>query len=231
MTKNFRLYKFGKRRNIYNLAHHGKLYLTPASAYSDKSLSKGAFDDEELQLIQSLPEDVKFELLCPDTGRVIEELEVDGAGEMSFLSGTNYYVFCMTYIYHPDFYDEFDADTCLVITDPDRYINQACKSIMNELPDWTINAGSVRYKSKNDVFNMDNGYRDIFYGKSDEYRHQREIRIVCAPPKSILNLLPITVDIGNLYGYSFITGIEDSNKMVESEYSNALGSPFSFKES
>lgn len=32
--------------------------------------------------------------------------------------------------------------------------------------------------------------------------------------------------IGDLYGYTFITGIESPDNMIESEYSNALGSLF-----
>ena len=37
------------------------------------------------------------------------------------------------------------------------------------------------------------------------------------------------INIGNLYGYTFISGIENPDQMIESEYTNAMGSPFKGK--
>jgi len=222
-----RLYKFGKRNRICNLIHKGQLCLTPASQYGEDGLSKGAFDPEELSFKQTLPEGAKFEAFCGKTGRSKGNFDVVGESLCEAYSETNYYVFCMAYQYLHEFYKEFDADSCLVIVDPDRFINQACKSIMKSLPGWFINAGTVRYKSKKVFYSLWPSYDDIFYGKdSDSYGHQYEIRIVCVPPEPIKKLSRKIVSIGNLYGYTFITGVERPNSMIESEHSNALGSPF-----
>jgi hypothetical protein len=190
-------------------------------------LPKGVFDPGELRFEQSLPEDVELEAFSGKTGQSKGKLEIVSSGPLIAESETNYYVFCMCHRYLHGFYKEFKADTCLVITDPDRFINQACKSIMKELPDWFVNAGTVRYRSKKCFYTMWPSYDDILYGKDgEEFGHQFEIRIVCVPPEPIMNLKTRIVNIENLHGYTFITGIESPNHMIESEYTNALGSPF-----
>jgi hypothetical protein len=226
-SANLRLYRFSTRQRICDLAHEGLLYLNPATQFGEKGLSKGAFDPEELSLSQTIPPGTTLEVLSRKTGEWKELEEPINFGQLTAESDTNYYVFCMTYQYTHRFYTEFNADTCLVITNPDRFINQAGKCLRKELPGWLVNAGTVRYRSKKAFYSLYPSYRDIFYNKdAEEFMHQYEVRIVCAPPKRILDLEAKVIRIGNLYGYTFITGIEDPKRMIESEYSNALGSPF-----
>lgn len=143
-----RLYRFGERTHICNSIHRGELCLNPATIYGEKELSKGALDHDELQFVQTLPVGVEFEAFCGNTGKSKGKYDIVNVGPLTAFSETNYYVFCMSYRYHQEFYKEFKADTCLVTTDPDRFINQACKSIMKVLPSWFVNAGTVSYKSK-----------------------------------------------------------------------------------
>lgn len=225
-----RLYRFGRRSHICDLIHRGELCLSPATTYGEEGLPKGAFDPCELEFEQMLPKGVEFEAFCGKTGKSKGKLEVINVSPLTAYSETNYYVFCMSYRYLHDFYKEFKVDTCLVITDPDRFINQACKSIIKALPGWFVNAGTVLYRSKKSFYTIWPRYNDIFYGKdSDEFAHQFEIRILCVPPEPIMKLERKIINIGNLHGYTFITGIENPDHMIESEYSNALGSPFKCK--
>jgi len=224
--KDLRLYKFGERMNIHGLAHRGNLYLSPASKYADRSYGAGVFDPHELVLEQRLPQEIEFEAFDGKTGESKGTLKPLSVGPMVATLQSNYYVFCMTYRYSTDLYAEFNADTCLVITDPDRFMNQACKAIMAALPGWAVDAGTARYRSPSAFYSMYPTNQDVYYGKRAEYSHQREIRIVCTPPSPIRTLDPKIVCIGDLYGYTFITGIESPDNMIESEYSNAFGSPF-----
>lgn len=225
-----RLYRFGKRNHICDLIHKGELCLNPGTTYGEEDLSKGAFDPGELEFEQTLPEGVEFEAFCGKTGKSKGKLEVIDVSPLKAYSETNYYVFCMSYRYLHEFYKEFKADTCLIITDPDRFINQTCKSIIKELPGWFVNAGTVSYRSKKSFYTMWPSYNDIFYGKdSEDFAHQFEIRIICVPPEPIMKLERKIINIGNLHGYTFITGIENPDHMIESEYSTALGSPFKCK--
>jgi hypothetical protein len=225
-----RLYKFGERRNIHSLAHRGNLYLSPASKYADENLGAGVYDPNELVLEQRLPEGVEFEVFDRKTSESKGILKPVSLGPMVAELQSNYYVFSMSYRYGTDLYAEFNADTCLVIADPDRFINQACKAIMAALPGWAVDAGTVRYRNPTAFYSLYPVNQDVYYGKRDEYRRQCEIRIVCTPPSPIPSLDPRVVCIGNLYGYTFITGVESPGKMIESEYSNALGSPFKYEE-
>lgn len=225
-----RLYRFGKRDHICDLVHRGELCLNPATTYAENGLSKGAFDPSELEFEQTLSKGVEFEAFCGRTGKSKGKMEVVNVSPLTAYSETNYYLFCMSYRYLHEFYEEFKADTCLVVADPDRFINQACKSIMNVLTGWHVSAGTTFYRPKKSFTTMWPSYNDIFYGKDgDEFAHQFETRIVCVPPEPIMELERKIVNIGNLHGYTFITGVEDPNHMIESEYSNALGSPFKCK--
>ncbi len=225
MSADLRLYRFSTRQHICDLAHEGLLYLNPATKFGEDGLSKGAFDPEELRFSQTIPPGTTLEVFCGKTGNSKGVIEPISFGPLTAESDTNYYVFCMAYQYMFEFYAEFNADTCLVIADPDRFMNQACQCIMKELPGWLVNAGTVRYRSKKAFYSMYPSYHDISYNKeAEEFKHQYEVRIVCVPPKPMLNLKPIVVQIGNLYGYTFITGLEDPERMIESEHSNALGS-------
>ena len=227
---NLKLYRFSTRKYICDLMHKGDLCLNPATKYGEKGLSKGAFDPNELKFAQTLPDGIKFEAFCGKTGKSKGILDVIKADPLIAESETNYYVFCMTYNYLKSMYCEFEADTCLVIADPDKFINHVCKSIMKDLPGWFVNAGTVSYRSKKAFYTLWPEYDDIFYGKeTTSYTHQYEIRIVCVPPEPIKTLSKKIINIGDLHGYTYITGIENPDKMIESEHSNAIGSPFKCK--
>lgn len=226
-----RLYKYGKRQHMCSLVHQGQLYLSPATKYDDKSLSPGAYDPKELILEQRLPEGIKLEAFDRKTGKSKGELHPVHVGPAIAQLETDYYVFCMSYRYGLDLYEEFSseeskADTCVVIADPDRFITQAGKAIMRALPDWAVDAGTARYRSLNSFFGMYPTNQDIYYEKTVDHVHQAEIRIVCTPPKPVPRLEPMIVEMGNLYGYTYITGIEAPDWMIEAEHSEALGLPF-----
>lgn len=98
---------------------------------------------------------------------------------------------------------------------------------MNELPGWFVNVGTVSYRSKKSFYTMWPNYNDVFYGKdSDEFGDQYEIRIICVPPDPVMEIERKIVNIGNLQGHTFITGIENPDHMIESGYTNALESSF-----
>ncbi len=225
--ENLRLYRFGKREHICDLIHNGKLCLNPATTYAEEGLSKGAFDPEELRFEQELPESATFEAFSKESGESKGIIDVVNSSPMVSLSDYNYYVFCMTYKYMFDFYDEFHADTCLIINDPDRFVNQACKKIMKEIPGWLINAGTVHYKSRNAFYAFNPSYHDINYTKDAEnFSHQCEIRIVCFPPEPVMNLERQIIDIGDLCEYTYITGTENPKHIIKSKYSKSSYSPF-----
>ncbi len=225
--ENIRLYRFGKRKHICDLVHNGKLCLNTATTYGEEGHSKGAFDPEELIFEQKLPEAATFEAFSKVSGKSKGVIDVVNTSPLISISDYNYYVFCMTYKYMFEFYDEFDADTCLVISDPDRFINQACRSIMKEMPGWLINAGTVRYKSKNTFYTLNPSYHDINYSKdSDDFSHQCEIRIVCFPPEPIMNLERRIIEIDHLCEYTYITGIENPKHIIKSKHSKSVYSPF-----
>ena len=223
-----RLYRFGKRAHICDLVHDGRLCLNPATTYANNALPMGAFDPGELELVQTMPQGTRFEVFSRD-GRPKGTLNTIGSIRATSKLETNYYVFCMSYRYGVDQYTRFDADTCLVFTDPDRFINQACKAIMRRLPGWAVDAGTVWYHSADNFFSLRPLRQDIYYNKPLQNYPQNEIRIVCSPPRSefTYELERLFVLIGDLHGYTFLASAEYPDRLIESEHSQAWGSPVS----
>ena len=226
-TNDLRLYRFSKRQYICELAHYGRLCLNPATTYARSGLSMGAYDPSELRLTQRLSPATRFEVFARDTGRSKGQLEFMGDITATAQLETNYYVFCMSSRYGVDQYARFNADTCLVIADPDRFINQACKVIMQILPGWAVDAGTVRYRSSENFFSLRPLNQDVYYHKQSDYHAQNEVRIVCSPPRGdyTYDLQPLIVGIGNLHGYTYLASSTLPDRMIKTQHSEALGSP------
>ena len=150
--------------------------------------------------MQELPPTTRLEAFTRD-GKPKGDLEVIGSITATVELETNYYVFCMSHRYDVRFYTEFNADTCLVIADPDRFINQACKAIAKRLPGWAIDAGAVRYRSPTEFFSLKPLNQHIYYNKDSDQHWQTEVRIVCSPPRREYThrLEQLFVNIGNLH--------------------------------
>lgn len=222
-----KLYRFSKRQHIRALVEVGEIYLSPASRFSGTDSSNGAYDPTELYIDQTIPAEATWELFDGKTGVAKGPLPVLKAGPMRSQSDKDYYVFCMSYRYTHALYREFEADTCLIIRDPDRFINQVGLGLHRQLPGWAINAGTVSYLPPQVLYEHGPTYQDIFYAKPWSYRNQCEVRIVCSPPGEIPKLEPIKIQIGTVADYTAITGIERPDLLLESrDWINSWASPF-----
>lgn len=222
------LYKFSKRMHIRDLVEKGEVYLSPASRFSGNHLSKGAHDPTELYIEERLPDNVEWEVFDGRNGASKGLLQGAKWGPLRSQSDKDYYVFCMSYRYDAALYAEFEADTCLIIRDPDRFINQVGLALRRELPGWSIDAGTVLYLPDKAFFSRHPTYHEIFYTKPSTYRHQCEIRIVCSPATLVPKLQPRTIYAGSIADYTAVSGVERADLLMDSlDWLNAWASPFS----
>lgn len=112
------LVKYGKCKYLRPLFEEGLLKIKPASSYDDSSLNP-AIKDSELELnIYSNPSKIKIRLLDKITKKPKKEIKPIGKVTHTFYSKTDYYVFCLSSVYDPRLFGDFESDACLIINQP-----------------------------------------------------------------------------------------------------------------
>jgi hypothetical protein len=98
----------------------GQIRIAPASGYRDPSLNDAVRDDE-----------LSFEniarpgaTLMVSKSREGPSVPVGGIYDIRVKSTlpTDYFVYCMAYSARPRLFGDFDADACVVVTDPKEFV-------------------------------------------------------------------------------------------------------------
>ena len=225
MKEKITLYKFGKREHIIALAEQGKLFLNLASKFADSRYSKGAFDAGELILNQTIPIETEFQAFSKD-GKKKGKFKAISPSPMTIGPVPDALLFCSSFVYNKDLYNEFEADSCLIIEDADRFVNQACKAIMNSIEGSYVDAGSVHYKYEEELYSLDFKNQHVYYNKPAKYAHQKEMRIV-ATVHNKSELRPTTVYIASIADYCKFTGVELPDSCIDAiDYARSWASPW-----
>lgn len=177
------LVKYGSHRFLRAALEDGVIRISPASSYDDPSLNAARRDQElERGLI-----DPAFELTAT-LGPMGEKFSADDRNlyATTVQSATNYYVFCLAAGYELRLFDDFEADACLVITDPDRFARGLGDAAARQLPGWLYRCACVRYV---DSVQRISGAQAInreefapFFCKDFRYSYQKEVRAAWLPP-------------------------------------------------
>jgi hypothetical protein len=188
------LFRFSKLKYLKPLIDHGELTIFPAAKYADPSLLRSQRDDELARTI-----------LADGTNAVIEHVDrkgvrrrIPGVGSVKYTmsSHTNYYAWFTTTAYDPRFFDDFDADACLIIHDANVFTNRLLRAVRDVLPLWVGAEMLVRY------FDPLHGEGEVLSGfeKDFAYAYQREYRFIWDPASLDIAavLPPLEVKLGCL---------------------------------
>ena len=188
------LVKYGKLKYLQPAFDSGKIRIAPASFYSDPSLNR-AIRDSELEIsIYSHPTNPKLIL---DVGTDVLKASIRPAGNVIHIlkSPTNYYVYCLAADYSYRMFGDFEADACLIINRPQRFINKLIDVVERKLHNLKGFATSVTYI---DPINTSKEELDIFFCKHFRYTYQKEYRVIWLPPYAEMSLEPFEIEIGSL---------------------------------
>ena len=192
------LYKYGKKLFLEKLLYSGSILLRPASFYADSSLNTAIRDDEltRFYILNSNYAEINFKIKnqsenhCISNGYYIKNFETD------------YYIFCVTSKFEPRLFNDFEAESCLVIKQPNVFISK----IKNILP--------------NNIFKFE--YQDIAYfdplldnplsvtipfSKNFKYSYQNEYRMAFIPYEKKENFDSLNVNIGSIVDFAEIIDI------------------------
>ena len=107
----------------------------------------------------------------------------------------SYYVSCFARNLSLRLFADFEADCCLVITNPERFGVRFIDAVKGRLPKWGILPTFVEYI---DPLNPSNSWDKIYETKHFRYAYQREFRFAIVPPTPQTVLDPFFLELGNL---------------------------------
>ena len=194
------LIKFGEYDHMRNLFENGKFKIAPASSYSDPSLNHAIYDNE-LMLDQYIRgEEVWFKYPDKKSGEIKNMKPV---GDVAISTGlkTDYYVYCMTHTLKDRLFNDFSADSCVIIRDLSEFSNRLEAAVQSQLSDWSMCSRSVEYIDPYDagLRLSENPTLDLFFSKHFRYWYQQEYRFVWIPITCMPNNLePFQIELGSL---------------------------------
>jgi hypothetical protein len=192
-----RLFKFGDRRWLSALLKDGELRISPASAYDDPSLAPAIADDElSVELAAAaLEDDIMF--LDPFKQRLSDVFGEHVFAPHRLTMRTNYYVWCTSFALRLRMFDDFKADSVLVIRDPGEFTRRLVEQIRDPLHGWRVIPCAVHYF---DPYHPTKAAHTVFASKHIRYLYQEEFRYVFLPPDPKDRLEPLTLKLGSLLG-------------------------------
>jgi len=198
------LVKYGSAQYLRSGLKYGTFRISPANSYNDPSLNAARRDDELERLLVDTAVDTTslFGPLAetmPPEDRALYTRPVQ--------SVSDYYIFCLAMGWNVRLFNDFNADACLVITDPKRFIRALGEAAKGQLPDWRFCCKPVTYiDSVQDLrfLRVRTEARFApFFCKDFRYLHQKEVRAVWLPPDPAarLDLGHIFITLGSLEEY------------------------------
>ena len=192
------LIKLGKFHHMDDLLQKGSIRIAPASSYSDPSLNPATQDDE-----------LKFDRILRGSDVTITVVESAAGGDKHNAKrlrpigevvrttslATDYYVYCMTHSLTYRLFEDFEADSCVIIRDPVQFCCRLLTAVKAQLPNW---AGSHRPVEYIDPY-LHKGELDLIFGKHFRHWYQSEYRFAWVPetgPQTQLE--PLFVEVGSL---------------------------------
>ncbi len=179
------LFKFGKQRWLESMIEQGSIRFAPASSYRDPSLNAAIQDDE-----------LGFTYYPGKSGPPLGKLpRPAGADWVHVRHPSNYYVQCLSGRFAPRLFDDFEADSCLIIYDGKEFGRRVLPSLEAKFPGWFVTAFGMTYI---DPDNPGDEPINLPAAKHMKYIYQQEQRILCHPRTPMQNLAAINIEVGPL---------------------------------
>ncbi len=161
-------FKFGKAEHLEPMLSEGRVRIFPASA-CDSLLTVAQRDSELKRSIIIDSDELKFE--HTDSDGIRHPIHFTGPLEISS-KFQDYYLWCMSTSFDPRLFDDFRADSCLIIHDGQKFIDRMYAAMAQTLPDWDGVTVLVHYfdpvRPRDEVVSP--LHKDFSYAYQREYR-------------------------------------------------------------
>lgn len=194
------IYKYSKYEYNQESLKFGRFRIAPASYYKDSSLNYAINDDELIMEIHRHPKNISITNISNGSiinpiSNIIEKYELK----------TNYYVQCFSSQYTYREYDDFEADSCLIIYDVDKFISKVREVFFKQKLNFDFYCDSVDYIDPL----KPTLEPTVFFSKHFKYSYQNEFRTVFIPKFPMMNLEVIYIEIGSMEDYAKLVKLEE----------------------
>jgi len=184
------LLKYGRKERLQPLLKKGELRIMPAADYKDESLTTAIRDDE---LLAQISYDPVLYFLKGNSGISSH----DERNSYHRRANSNFYVACFSDRLEPRLVVDFDGDACLLIRDPDAFVQRLGGAVLAQLPGWEFIVRDIEYY---DPLRISPTEIKLPFSKHFKYAYQQEVRLVWVPPTPCGGLPPLWIEIGNMDG-------------------------------
>ena len=186
-----KLVKFGKEIHLRESYETGHWLISPASSYQNDPCR--ARQDSELEFAYRVPWFRKNPLATRELDEKFSDHLVD-VQKFRVSSPGDYYTACFARTFIHRLFDDFRADSCLIVLDEDVFTRRMLNAFAEFRPRWE---GICRRVDYIDPI-LPRSHPDVFFAKHFRYAYQDEFRFVWAPIPPKENLQPIFVELGPL---------------------------------
>ena len=166
-TKN--IFRYGKREYMRQMVEQGKVRFSPAEFYEGEENNEARRDDER-QKHSYMPG--RYTTFTHQSG---QRLKVKGDVRRT-IGGPKYHLISFSCIWNADLLEDFQADTCVVVTDPAEFAKRLQEAGRSVFPGWYFLDCPVQYfdpyeRIKNEAY-------DSAMSKDFQFAYQNEYRII-----------------------------------------------------
>lgn len=190
--------KFGKAEHMISLFERGAMRVQSASYYATPD-HNGAIRDDELSLSLSLSlsrDDIIKVALNPQD---VPDGPIEQRVDITYKAGTDYWLYCVTTAVEPRLFVDFQADSCVIINDKDRFQRLVTLQSVAKFPNMGHRHGSAIYV---DPLLSRYAIIDVPMSKHFRYEYQNEYRFVWRPVNAMTNLPYVELDLGSLESFA-----------------------------
>ncbi|MFT5660998.1 MAG: hypothetical protein ACI9TV_001642 [Sulfurimonas sp.] len=195
------IYKFSQYEYNKNALDFGEIQISPASSYYDEKLNE-AIRDNELQF-DIITHPSKVTITNKKNNTKVKPL---GNITSTYQLSSDYFIQSLAGKYTYREYDDFECDSCLIITDISRYIENIKKEMAKHINKFEFYFDYVEYI---DPLKIRMEVRpNIIFSKHFKYAYQNECRIVIIPKEKTNKLEKFLIKIGPMHEYAKLVTIK-----------------------
>jgi hypothetical protein len=132
------LFRYGSREWLQEMLDFGRLRVTAARDYALMEKDLARQDDELVKHSHSPGEYVTITLPDGRQSRPVGDVKYS-------VSGADYFVYCVSNDWDPDLFQDFNADCCVVIKQPEEFARRLEQAAKGQLQGWYFHHNPVRY--------------------------------------------------------------------------------------
>lgn len=187
-----KLIKYGNREWLKETWLTGRWRLSSASYYASDQLC-AARRDSEMMLEVSIPNFLRHPQATTEINDEYPET-LASVDAMNITCETDYYLACFARSYIPRMFDDFGANSCLIVMDEKTFRRRFEAAIAKVLPNSLWMSNQVGYIDPL----LPKGIPNTYFAKHFRYSYQSEFRFVVLPPENCERLEPVFIDLGPL---------------------------------